>query len=135
MPCILIDTNIEGHCERLWKRMQTPAWQDFTTGLDVTFHRFHEFGLDAGTPDDVVWRFCQQQGFYLLTSNRNHDSEVSLEATIRREGKSTNLPVFTLPLPDRVYDSPAFVERVIDKLFSLLLDADNLRGIGRLFLP
>jgi hypothetical protein len=71
----------------------------------------------------------------LLTSNRNEEDESSLEATIRREGTPTSLPVFTLPMADRVFSSPAFLERVVDKLFTYILDANNIRGTGRLYVP
>lgn len=101
----------------------------------MSFQTFREAGLDPGSLDDVVWRFCQAKGFYLLTSNRSEDAEDSLEATLRREGTPTSLPVFTLPLPDRVYHSPAFLERVVEKLLDFVLYADNIRGAGRLFLP
>jgi hypothetical protein len=135
VPVILVDTNIEGQCARIWMRMQTSAWRDFTADLGVTFRMFREVGLDPASPDDAVWRFCQTQGFYLLTSNRNEEAEDSLEATLRREGTPTSLPVFTLPLPDRVYHSPAFLDRVVEKLFDYMLYADNIRGAGRLYLP
>jgi hypothetical protein len=135
VPVILIDANIEGQGARIWMRMQTPEWRDITAGLDVTFRTFREAGLDASSPDTVVWHFCQAQGYYLLTSNRNEESEDSLEATIRREGTPASLPVFTLPLADRVYFSPALLERVVEKVFDYLLDADNIRGTGRLYLP
>jgi hypothetical protein len=135
VPVILIDTNIEGQCGHIWMRMQTAAWRDLVTELDVTFRLFREAGLDPASPDDIVWRFCQTEGFYLLTSNRNEESEDSLEATLRREGTPTSLPVFTLPLPDRVYYSPAFLERVVEKLLDYVLYAENIRGAGRLYLP
>jgi hypothetical protein len=135
VPVILIDANIEGQGAHIWMRMQTTDWREFTAALDVTFQTFREAGLDPASRDDVVWRFCQANGFYLLTSNRNEDAEDSLEATLRREGTLTSLPVFTLPLPDRVYRSPAFLERVVEKLLDFVLYADNIRGAGRLFLP
>ena len=71
----------------------------------------------------------------VLTSNRNADSEDSLEATIRREGTPTSLPIFTLPLPDRVYHSSTFLDRVVEKLLDYALDADNIVGAGRLYVP
>jgi hypothetical protein len=43
--------------------------------------------------------------------------------------------VFTLPGPDRVYHSAVFLDRVVEKLLEYLLDADNIRGVGRLYLP
>jgi hypothetical protein len=135
VPVILIDANIEGQGTRIWLRMQSADWRDLTTALDVTLRTFREVGLDPASPDDVVWRFCQAQGYYLLTSNRNEESADSLEATLRREGTSTSLPVFTLPLPDRVYSSPSFLDRAVEKLLDYVLDADNIRGAGRLYVP
>jgi hypothetical protein len=135
VPVVLIDANIQGHGVHIWMRLQTSEWHEFTTSLDVSFCTFREVGLDPAAADNVVWRFCQSQGFYLLTSNRNEDSEESLEATLRREGTADSLPVFTLPLPDCIFSSPAFLERVIAKLFDYVLDADNIRGTGRLYLP
>jgi hypothetical protein len=135
VPVILIDANIEGQGVHIWKRMQTASWRDLTTALDVTFRTFREVGPDLASPDNVVWRFCQAHGYYLLTSNRNEDSEDSLEATLRREGTPASLPVFTLPLPDRVYHSPAFLERAVAKLLDYVLYADNIRGAGRLYVP
>jgi len=116
-------------------RMQAAPWRELTADLDVTFRTFREVGLDPASPDDVIWRFCQDRGYYLLTSNRNQDADDSLEATLRREGSPTSLPVFTLPRPDRVYHSTAFLERVVAKLLDYVLDADNIRGTGRLYLP
>jgi hypothetical protein len=133
VPVILIDTNIEGHGAHIWMRMQTAEWRDFASALDVTFRMFREVGLDSATPDDAVWRFCQAHGFYLLTSNRNEESADSLEATLHREGTPTSLPVITLPLPDRVYHSPAFLERVVEKILDYMLYAENIRGAGRLY--
>ena len=135
MPVILIDANIEGQGAHIWMRLQTVAWRDLTAALDVTFRTFRDVGLNPASSDDVVWRFCQARGYYLLTSNRNADSDDSLEATLRREGTPTSLPVFTLPLPNRVYSSPIFLERVVDKLLDYVLCADNIRGTGRLYLP
>ncbi|MBI2809160.1 MAG: ACP S-malonyltransferase [Planctomycetes bacterium] len=135
MPVILIDTNIEGHGAHIWMHMRTATWQDLTDALGVTMRQFCDVGLDAASPDDVVWRFCQAEEFYLLTSNRNEESDNSLEATLRREGTPTSLPVITLPLPDRVFQSSSFCDRVVEKLFDYLLYAENIRGAGRLYLP
>jgi hypothetical protein len=132
---ILVDKNIEGHAAQIWMRMQSDQWRELTTALDVTFRMFRDVGLESESPDDEVWRFCQAHGFYLLTSNRNEESADSLEATLKREGTPSSLPVITLPLPDRVFHSPAFLERVVDKLLDHMLFAENLRGAGRLYVP
>ncbi len=135
MPVILIDTNIEGHAAHIWMRMQSDEWRELTTALHVVFRLFRDVGLDPASPDDTIWRFCQDREFYLLTSNRNEESADSLEATLRREGASTSIPVITLPLPDRVFQSPTFLEKVVEKILDYMIYADNLRSAGRLFLP
>jgi hypothetical protein len=135
VPVILIDANIEGHGAHIWMRIRTTGWRDFAIAPDVTFRTLREVGLDPESPDDVVWRFCQAHGYYLLTSNRNEDSDDSLGATLRREGTPHSLPVFTLPLPDRVYSSPAFLERVVERILDYVPFADNFRGTGRVYLP
>jgi hypothetical protein len=38
-------------------------------------------------------------------------------------------------MPDRVYYSPAFLDRVVEKLLDYILYADNIRGVGRSYLP
>src|SRR5438105_2590549 len=126
---------MEGHGARIWGWIQGSYWSELTAYLDVTCKRFQDVGLTRKAPDDVVWRLCQANGYFLLTSNRNRKSEDSLEATIRREGSPTSLPVFTLPDPDRVYSSHEFLDRVVSKLLGYILDADNIRGTGRLFVP
>ena len=135
MPVILIDANIEGQGARIWMRMQSSEWRDLTADLDVSCKWFRDVGLDVEATDDVVWRFCQTNGYYLLTSNRNQESEDSLEATIRREWTPTSLPVFTLPHPDRVREGLEFLDRVVSKLLGYVLDADNIRGTVRLYVP
>jgi hypothetical protein len=135
VPVILIDANIEGQGMRIWVRMQTPEWSDLTADLGMVFRTFREVGLEAASGDDVVWRFCQTNGYYLLTSNRNANSQDSLETTLRREGTPASLPIFTLPRADRIYTDPAFLERVVEKQSDYVLDADNIRGAGRLYLP
>jgi hypothetical protein len=95
----------------------------------------HQVGLNPDAKDDVVWRYCQQHGFYLLTANRNQESDDSLEATIRRERTLQSLPVFTLADADRIYQSAAYLDEVVESLLDYLLDAENYRGAGRLYLP
>jgi hypothetical protein len=61
---------MEGHGAVIWGKMRSPEWQELTVALNVTLHTFADVGLDRSARDDVVWRFCQTHGYYLLTSNR-----------------------------------------------------------------
>jgi hypothetical protein len=132
---LLVDANLDGHAELLDRRLRSATWQEVRDHLDIQFLHFESAGLDRTTPDDVVWRSCQEQGYYLLTANRNLESEASLEATIRREGTAQGLPVFTFADADRIYQSPAYLDEVVETLLEYLLDQENYRGSGRLFLP
>jgi hypothetical protein len=130
-----MDANIEGQATHVWRRLQSPEWNEWTSSLDIRFLTFRDVELDAASSDSVVWHFFQENGYYLLTSNRNEESEESLEAVIRRECTLTSLPVFTLPDADRVYSNAPFLDRVVEKLVDFLLYADNIRGAGRVYLP
>jgi hypothetical protein len=103
--------------------------------LDLQFLHFEQAGLHRTAKDDAVWGLCQRQGYYLLTANRNRKSQDSLEATIRREGTAQSLPVFTLADADRIFQSAAYLDEVVESLLEYLLDESNYQGTGRLFLP
>ncbi|MBI3823960.1 MAG: ACP S-malonyltransferase [Planctomycetes bacterium] len=135
MPTLLIDTNIDGHGDLISMRLDTDAWRAFRDHLHLKLIHFEAVGLDRKAKDDVVWRYCQAKGLYLLTDNRNLESDDSLEATIRREGTVQSLPVFTISDADRIYHSAAYLEDVVETLLEFLLDEANYRGAGRLFLP
>ena len=71
----------------------------------------------------------------LLTNNRNDDGPDSLESTLRTCNSASSLPVFTLGNADKILVNAAYVDAAIDSLFQYLLEIDNLRGTGRLYLP
>ena len=132
---LLVDANLDGHAALLDARLRTDAWCELRDHLDIQFVHFEQAGLDRTAMDDAVWRFCQQNRYYLLTANRNLESEVSLEATIRREGTGESLPIFTFADADRVYRSAAYLDEIVESLLEYLLDEANYRGTGRLYLP
>jgi hypothetical protein len=45
------------------------------------------------------------------------------------------VPVFTISDMQRFRSEREYVELVVAKLLEYLLDVDNLRGVGRLYLP
>lgn len=45
------------------------------------------------------------------------------------------MPVFTLADANGFYRGTAYLDKVVESLLEYLLDAENLRGTGRLFLP
>jgi hypothetical protein len=132
---LLVDGNLDGHAGLLLSRLTSEDWKLFSDHLGLQILLLEDVGLDRESPDDDIWRFCQANSYYLLTDNRNMESEVSLEATIRREGTSESLPVFTLADAKRLYQSPEYLEKVVDSLLDRLLSAANYLGAGRVYLP
>jgi hypothetical protein len=115
--------------------MRSDEWRDFWEYLDLRCVTFQDIGLDSADSDTVVWHQCQKHHVLLLTNNRNDDGPQSLEATIRANNTPQSLPVFTIGDADNLLASGDYVDRVIDRLIRYLLQMDNLRGTGRLYLP
>lgn len=135
MIALLVDTNLDGHAALLAARLRGDAWREFYDHLDIRFLPFADVGLNRDATDDVVWRTCQERGYWLITANRNQDSADSLEATLRREGMADSLPVLTLADARRVIQGGPYLDRVIERLLEYLLSPERYRGTGRLYLP
>jgi hypothetical protein len=135
VKAILSDVNIEGHVQILVNILESAAWQGVWTLFNLQAYTFRDLGLDAKTPDVVLWQVCQQQEIILITSNRNDDGPDSLESAIRTMNTVHSLPVCTIADADQVLHSRAYAERVVVKLLDYLIDIDNFRGAGRLYLP
>jgi predicted MPP superfamily phosphohydrolase len=135
VPTILLDENIDGYAEYLSQKIFSSAWSDIGSLLGVRIVQFEDMGLAKGTPDEQIWELCQQQQLYLLTDNRNQDKANSLETMIRTRNLPTSLPVFTISDIHRFRSDRDYVEALVAKLFEYLIDAENLRGAGRLYLP
>jgi hypothetical protein len=132
---ILLDENIEGYADYLTRQIFCPTWNDISSSLGISIATFEQVGLEKGTPDEQIWQFCQDQQFYLLTDNRNADKTDSLESVIRTRSLRTSLPVFTICDLSRLRTEREYVEALVVRLLEYLMDAENIRGVGRLYLP
>ncbi len=135
MPGLLADINVQGHVDLLRLVLESSEWAGLWAGLQTTMYTFAGVGLARDAPDAEVWRLCQERQLLLVTANRNRESEDSLEATLQREQTADSLPVLTLADPEQVRHSRAYAERVAARLLEYLIDLDNYRGTGRLYLP
>jgi hypothetical protein len=132
---VLLDEQLTGYVGYFRALAASDTWTAISDLLDVRFANFPEMGLAAGTVDRDLWHYCQAQGIYLLTDNRNQQGTDSLEETIRQYNTPASLPIFTVSDRDRFANDRAYADRVIGALFDRLIDASNLVGTGRLFLP
>ena len=135
MVILLADANIEGHIDRLVKRMQAEPWIGFWNFLHMSSVSFADVGLDSADSDAVVWQRCQEKQLFLVTSNRNDDGPDSLQNTIRTQNTARSLPVFTIGDADRTLTDRDYSDQVIWALLEYVFDMDNLLGTGRLFIP
>jgi hypothetical protein len=132
---ILLDEQLTGFLGYFRALATSEDWNSLAELLGVRIVDFNDVGLATGTSDRDLWLFCQSRRLYLLTDNRNAGGSDSLELTIREFNTATSLPVFTVSDRDRLTNERSYSERVIESLFERLIDAENLMGAGRLYLP
>jgi len=135
MRGLLIDVNLRGQMERVRAALESEKWVEFWLYLGVPLLAFEDVGLVGDSRDVLVWRRCQESGWVLITGNRNSRGPDSLEETILRENQPDSFPVITIGDPDLVMTSVTYVERIVEQLLEYLLRVEELRGVGRLFVP
>ncbi len=135
MKGLLADANIKGFVDLLVTLMQHEPWKFFWDHLQLRYVQFLDFGLSVDSADELVWQTCQKNDLYLITDNRNKKAADSLETTIQNQNTPTSLPVFTIGNVQRIRHSREYAERVVESLLQYLMQEDNIRGTGRLFLP
>ena len=135
MPAIVADHDIEGQVRVLLRLLTSAAWSAIWHELAIRVESFAGLELPENTSDATLWQFCQTQQIILITGNRNKAGPEALEAVIERSNPPTSLPVLTIGAPPRVLSSRAYAERVATRLLEVLLDVEQYRGTGRLYLP
>lgn len=135
MRGLLIDHNIVGHGRIIQRILEGPIWAEMWHSLQLPVLTFQDIGLAETAKDSEVWRLRQSNQWILLTANRNKEDAESLEAVLQRDNHARALPVMTLADTDSVRCNKDYAERIAEKLLTYLLEIDNLRGTGRLYLP
>src|SRR5207248_498154 len=103
--------------------------------LGLSVQNFSALGLSRESPDAVVWRTCQKEKLVLITGNRNADRPDSLEAVIRAENQPDSLPVVTLANLERLARDHLYAEKVAERLLEYLMQIEDFRGAGRIYVP
>jgi len=132
---LLADIHAGKHVAYVVRLMQADPWSSLWQDLGLVLRRFDEVGLAPNSNDLEIWHRCQQEQLILITNNRNDDGDDSLEATIRTHNTSLSLPVFTIGDFDKLASNRAYADSVVAQLYDYLIDIDNVRGTGRLYLP
>lgn len=128
---VLIDHNIEGQADRLWKSLVKSGWAETA---EIGFVYFAEVGLSDDSSDRVIWRFMQAHQMFLLTANRNDDGDDSLARAIRDENTATALPAITFGNANRVKEQK-YCQRCVNQLLEIVLYPEKYLGTGRQYIP
>ena len=132
---LMSDNDVQGQVSRLMDICQLPPWCEFWQAMDCTLYNFADLNLSNDATDAEIWHACQEKGVVLITGNRNAEGPNSLEATIRSRSNSRCLPVLTLADPNRILYDRAYASLVVERLFDVLVDIEEVLGVGRLYLP
>ncbi len=135
MRGILADVNVRKQRRALLSIWTSDAWRDLWNGLGLVVENFRTLGLAHDASDAIIWRTCQREQLVLITGNRNKRGTDSLEATIQNENQPDRLPVITIANTNRVLQDRLYAEMVAERLLDYLMRIDEVRGVGRLYVP
>ncbi len=127
----LVDYNLDGYALLFLGLLAKQGWLEL---IPIQFLTFREVGLSMDSSDRIVWRYAQENQMMILTANRNMKGEDSLEQVIREENTANCFPVLTIGSLSRL-DEVNYRERCVERLLEIVLDIDNYKGAGRLFIP
>lgn len=127
----LVDYNLDGYALVFLGILTKLGWLEF---ISIRFVTFREVGLLMESSDRLVWRYAQENQMMILTANRNMKGEDSLEQVMREENTQNSFPVLTIGNLERL-DETDYRERCVERLIEIVLDIDNYKGAGRLFIP
>jgi hypothetical protein len=119
----------------LYVALVSPSLAEIWATMRLPHITFADLGLHPRTPDLEIWQLCQREQYLLITANRNNDGPDSLEAALRDHGTPSSLPVLTLANSRKVSKSRPYAKRVAERLMEVLMDMENYRGTGRVYLP
>jgi hypothetical protein len=127
----LVDYNLDGYALIFLGILAKEGWLEFAS---VQFVTFREVGLAMESSDRVVWRYDREHQMMILTANRNMKGGDSLEQVMREENTENSLPVLTIGSLDRLSEAD-YRQRCAERLIEIVVDIDNYKGVGRLFIP
>ena len=127
----LIDYNLDGYALIFIGLLTKLGWLEF---IPIQFVTFRDAGLSMDSSDRVVWNYAQAHQMMILTANRNMKGQGSLEQVMREENTENSFPVVTIGSLDH-FSEADYRERCVERLIEIVIDIDQYKGVGRLFIP
>ena len=135
VPGILADNDVAGYFKILHNHFESDTWREIWHALHCPVYTFHQLGLPLESSDRLLWHECQRRQAVLVTGNRNDDGPDSLAAVIRDSNTPECLPVVTLADAKRIGLEKSYATRVAERLLEYLIAIEEVRGVGRLYVP
>jgi hypothetical protein len=137
MQGLLADVNVQGHLFYLRQLLESLELWPILVELDVKFASFADLPLPLNLADRSLWNRCQEEGWVLLTENRNQDGQDSLQATLDDSWQAGHLPILTLANKPRFEHDPEYARRVATDIAELLfgIHAGEYRDVPRIYVP
>lgn len=134
---LLADVNVQGHLPYLRRWLAALDLAEVLETLSLSLVTFHDLRLTPDLDDRALWTFCQQDGWVLLTENRNHDGPDSLQATLIDSWHEGHLPILMLANKRRFEAGGAYAERVARDVAELLFGIEQGQYVDqpRIFVP
>lgn len=134
MQMILCDHNCEGQAVAIFDILRFEG--DWLELAPMELCWFRDVDLPESADDEIVWQFCQQHNFILLTGNRRtDDKQKSLEYVIRRLITPKSLPVITIGNLKRIQPDLAYRRQCAHRLADIVADLERYLGVMRIYLP
>ena len=137
MAGLLADVNVQGHLPYLQRLMDGLGLLEILAESDIVLVTFPDHSLDRHMKDRDLWNYCQANDLVLLTENRNHEDNNSLNATIQDSWQPGHLPVLTLANKGKFENSELYAIRVAEDVAELLFSCfhDGVRDQPGIFVP
>jgi len=135
---LLADVNVQGHISYLRRLLEKlELWAILTDYTSLTFATFTTLQLPRDLDDRSLWNYCQQNGWVLLTENRNHEDWNSLSATMLDSWQCGHLPVITVASKSNFENSSEYAIRVAEDIAELLfgIAMGEYRDRSRIYVP
>ncbi|MGH7136888.1 MAG: hypothetical protein ACREHD_14205 [Pirellulales bacterium] len=134
---MLADTNAQGHFAYLRQLLRAMGLFEILSAVGIELLVFADVGLASDTDDRSLWKWCQQNRLVLFTDNRNEESAISLQSTLRDSWQPGDLPIITLANKTKFEQDPDYRKRVAADVAEILygIVEGEYRDRARIFVP
>ncbi len=133
MATLLSDYNCEKHARHIFYCLERLQYLDWLT-IELVF--FNDVGIPINATDEIVWQFCQETGYYLLTGNRSRkDKTASLHDVLERLAGNKSRPVITVGNLRSVILDKRYCQACAEAIAEIALNEALYIGIPRLYIP